>query len=185
MCLSPTLKVILLKGTHTGRSDLLSHVPTPLEKRQPGPYARTGRQRAGVQSPTHRLTPRCLSAAQRPPLFSKQGQGSGVTPLLSLHQAGLGSGSAPAAAASPEDPEASLWASPKAWPPGHPQHPVSPSPRKTRARPLAAEEDGSRPSTCSLAPVGKQPPSRPGPPQTPSPTLGATRGPDLGCPAGP
>ena len=53
--LPPSLtKVIsLLKGTHTGRSDLLAResAPTPLEKRQPGLYARTGRGRSwGAES---------------------------------------------------------------------------------------------------------------------------------------
>lgn len=53
--LPPSLtKVIsLLKGTHTGRSDLLAgeSTPTPLEKRQPGPHARKGRRRSwGAES---------------------------------------------------------------------------------------------------------------------------------------
>lgn len=65
------------------------------------------------------------------------------TPLL---LAGLGPElNVPAAAASPEDPAASPWASQHPGPWILPQHPASPSPKKRPAGPLRQREDGSLP----------------------------------------
>ena len=131
---------------------------------------------AGVQSPAQ-ADPDASPLSSAPPLFSEQGWDRGSP--SSLHPAGLGSGlSAPAAAASPEDPAASLWASPRPGPGTPPQHPVSPSPRKTRARPLRQREDGSGPLPAPLPQWGAAPFGPRDLPQTPPPNLlGAHTGP--------
>lgn len=64
------------------------------------------------------------------------------TPPLPARLSGL---SAPAAAASPEDPAAFPWASQRPGPGTSPQHPASPSPRKRWAGPLRQRKDESLP----------------------------------------
>lgn len=122
---------------------------TPEKEAAEAPWL-AGRGRSCARSP---LRAPSGSAGPRPLPLS----GTPLLPAQLGHEL-----SVPAAAASPEDPAASPWASQRPGPWIPPQHPASPSPRKRRAGPLRQREDGSRPPPLPSQPRARLPIPPPG-----------------------